>query len=118
LIFTNLVDFDMLYGHRNDVEGYAQALREFDGRLIGVMDAMKDSDVLIITADHGCDPTTASTDHSREHIPVLVYGKQVRSGVNLGTRTSFCDIGATVVDLLGLPIEIEGKSFKNKIYFE
>jgi phosphopentomutase len=118
LIFTNLVDFDMLYGHRNDVEGYAQALREFDGRLIGVMDAMKDSDVLIITADHGCDPTTASTDHSREHIPVLVYGKQVRSGVNLGTRTSFCDIGATVVDLLGLPIEIEGKSFKNEIYFE
>lgn len=118
LIFTNLVDFDMLYGHRNDTAGYAQALREFDGRLPEVINAMKDSDVLIITADHGCDPTTSSTDHSREHIPVLVYGKHVKSGVNLGTRTGFGDIGATVLDLLGLPIEIEGKSFRKEIYFE
>ncbi|MHB1391774.1 MAG: phosphopentomutase [Clostridia bacterium] len=118
LIFTNLVDFDMLYGHRNDIEGYAEALKEFDRRLPEVINAMKDSDVLIITADHGCDPTTASTDHSREHIPVLVYGKHVKGGVNLGTRTGFCDIGATVLDLLELPIEIEGKSFRKEIYFE
>lgn len=118
LLFTNLVDFDMLYGHRNDVGGYAQALRDFDGRLPEIINAMRDSDVLIITADHGCDPTTSSTDHSREHIPVLVYGKHVKSGFDLGTRNGFCDIGATVLDLLGLAIEIEGKSFKNEIYSE
>ncbi len=118
LIFTNLVDFDMLFGHRNDIEGYAGALKEFDGRLPEVIAAMRDTDVLIITADHGCDPTTASTDHSREHIPVLVYGKHIKKGVNLGTRKGFCDIGATVLDLLELPIEIEGKSFKKEIYFE
>lgn len=118
LIFTNLVDFDMLYGHRNDVEGYAEALKEFDGRLPEVISAMKDSDVLVITADHGCDPTTPSTDHSREYIPILVYGKHVKKGLNLGVRTGFCDIGATVLDLLGLPIEIKGRSFKNEIYSE
>lgn len=118
IIFTNLVDFDMLYGHRNDVEGYAQALREFDGRLSEVISAMKDSDVLIITADHGCDPTTDSTDHSREHIPVLVYGKHVKSGYDLGIRNGFCDIGATLLDLLELPVDIEGRSFKQEIYSE
>jgi phosphopentomutase len=118
LIFANLVDFDMLYGHRNNVNGYARALIEFDDRLPEIFAAMKDSDVLIITADHGCDPTTGSTDHSREYIPVLVYGKHVRQGADIGTRASFADIGATVLDLLGLPIEIDGKSFKNEIYFE
>jgi len=118
LIFTNLVDFDMLYGHRNDILGYAQALKEFDGRLPEVIAAMKDTDVLIITADHGCDPTTESTDHSREYIPLLVYGKHVKQGVNIGTRTGFSDIGATILDLLKLPIEIKGKSFKKEIYFE
>lgn len=115
LIFTNLVDFDMTYGHRNDVEGYGNALKEFDNSLPEIMGAMKDTDVLIITADHGCDPTTASTDHSREYIPVLVYGKQIKHGVNLGTREGFCDISATVLDLLGLPIETEGHSFKQMI---
>lgn len=115
LIFANLVDFDMLYGHRNDAEGYAEALMNFDSRLPEILDAMKDSDALIITADHGCDPTTGSTDHSREYIPILIYGKQVRKGVNIGTRTSFSDIGATILDLLGLPIEIDGKSFKNEV---
>jgi len=118
LIFTNLVDFDMLYGHRNDVNGYAQALKEFDGRLCKIISAMKDTDVLIITADHGCDPTTESTDHSREYIPLLVYGKHVNQGVDIGTRAGFSDIGATVLDLLKLPIEIEGTSFKKEIYFE
>lgn len=115
LIFTNLVDFDMLYGHRNDVEGYANALKEFDGRLPEIISTMKDTDVLIITADHGCDPSTASTDHSREYIPIMVYGKYISKGINLGTRSSFSDIGATVLDLLGLPIEISGKSFKIEI---
>ncbi|MDD4503835.1 MAG: phosphopentomutase [Clostridiaceae bacterium] len=118
LIFTNLVDFDMLFGHRNDVSGYAQALMEFDARLPEIFSAMKDSDALIITADHGCDPTTDSTDHSREYIPVLVYGKHIRQDVNIGTRTSFSDIGTTVLDLLGLPIEIDGTSFKKEIYFK
>lgn len=116
LIFTNLVDFDMLYGHRNDVNGYAQALKEFDGRLPEVIAAMKESDVLIITADHGCDPTTESTDHSREYIPLLIYGKHIKQGVNIGTRTSFSDIGATILDLLKLPIKINGTSFKKEIY--
>lgn len=115
LIFTNLVDFDMVYGHRNDVDGYANALKEFDTRLPEIMAAMKDEDVLIITADHGCDPTTSSTDHSREYIPVLVYGKQLNAGVNLGIRRGFGDIGATVLDLLGLAAEIDGTSFKGEI---
>lgn len=118
LIFANLVDFDMLYGHRNDAVGYAKALMSFDARIPEILEAMKDSDALIITADHGCDPTTGSTDHSREYIPILVYGKQVIEGVNIGTRASFADIGATILDLLGLPIEIDGKSFKKEIHFE
>ncbi|KUO70234.1 MAG: phosphopentomutase [Clostridia bacterium BRH_c25] len=118
LIFTNLVDFDMLYGHRNDVSGYAQALKEFDAGLSKVIAAMKDTDILIITADHGCDPTTESTDHSREYIPVLIYGKHVKPGANIGTRTGFCDIGATVLDFLELPIAIAGISFKKEIFNE
>ncbi len=115
LIFTNLVDFDMLFGHRNDVAGYAEALMELDARIPEIQNAMKDTDVLIITADHGCDPTTDSTDHSREHIPILIYGKNIKEGVNIGTRNGFCDIGATVLELLGLPPEVEGKSFKKEI---
>jgi phosphopentomutase len=79
---------------------------------------MKDSDVLIITADHGCDPTTDSTDHSREYIPLLVYGKHIKQGVNIGTRESFSDIGSTVLDFLGLPKEIQGTSFKKEVYIE
>lgn len=100
LIFTNLVDFDMLFGHRNDIEGYAKALEYFDSRLPELMHAMHREDIMIITADHGCDPTTASTDHSREYVPILVTGDPVQKGVNLGTRTSFADIGATIYEYL------------------
>lgn len=114
LCFVNLVDFDMHYGHRNDPEGYAKALMEFDGWLGNFITELKDSDVLMITADHGCDPLTESTDHSREHIPLLVYGKGIRS-VNLGTRSTFADIGKTVADLFGIDAEIKGESFKNLI---
>jgi len=102
LIFTNLVDFDMLYGHRNDPQGYAGALQELDRRIPELLSAMRDEDVMIITADHGCDPTTTSTDHSREYVPLLVYGKAVRGGVNLGVRETFADIAATVADIFGL----------------
>lgn len=114
-IFTNLVDFDMKFGHRNDVEGYAKALEEFDDRLPEIKEALGVNDVLIITADHGCDPTTEGTDHSREYVPVLVYGKKLREDVNLGTRNGFCDIGKTVLDLLEIENESVGKSFKNLI---
>lgn len=115
LIFTNLVDFDMLYGHRNDVKGYAKALMDFDKRLPEIMDIMKKDDVLIITADHGCDPTTVSTDHSREYIPLLVYGKSINNSVNIGTRESFSDIGKTVLDILQVDNDLYGKSFKENI---
>ena len=115
LIFTNLVDFDMLYGHRNNIEGYAKALEEFDGFLPQIFENMKDTDILIITADHGCDPSTPSTDHSREYIPLLVYGKAVKANVNIGTRESFSDISATILDILDLPALKYGHSFKNEI---
>ena len=118
LIFTNLVDFDMTYGHRNDVEGYGNALKEFDNRLPEIMNSMKDTDVLIITADHGCDPTTASTDHSREYIPVLVYGSKIKSGVNIGIRIGFGDIAATILDILKLPMMTGGESFKEEIIYK
>lgn len=114
-IFTNLVDFDMKFGHRNDVEGYAKALEEFDDRVPELKEALGENDVLIITADHGCDPTTESTDHSREYIPVLVYGKNLEENVNLGTRNGFCDIGKTVLDLLNIENELVGNSFKDLI---
>jgi phosphopentomutase len=109
LCFINLVDYDMLYGHRNDIEGYAKALTEFDQKLPEIMAAMKDEDLLMITADHGCDPGyTQSTDHTREYTPLLVYGKGVVPG-NLGTRETFADIGATVLSYLGVEGEIAGK---------
>ena len=115
LIFTNLVDFDMLYGHRNDPAGYGKALEDFDNRLQEVYGKMSDEDILIITADHGCDPTTSSTDHSREHIPVLVYGKNVKPGVNIGTRETFADIGKTILDFFNVENELVGKSFLKDI---
>ncbi len=99
-IFTNLVDFDMLYGHRNDVEGYAAALERFDAHLPALLAALREGDVLIITADHGCDPTHAGTDHTREYIPLLVTGRSVRENANLGVRKSFADIGATVYEYI------------------
>lgn len=115
LIFTNLVDFDMQYGHRNDVEGYANALKDFDNRLLEIIENLKDDDVLIITADHGCDPTTPSTDHSREYIPILVYGKNLKQGVNLGTRKTYADIGKTIAELLNIEADIAGESFAKEI---
>ena len=112
LEFTNLVDFDMLYGHRNDVAGYAKAMTEFDVSLGTFMENMRDDDVLIITADHGCDPSTPSTDHSREYTPMLIYGKNIKNGVDLGTRKSFADISATVLEYLGVDQEDTcGESF-------
>lgn len=112
LVFANLVDFDTKYGHRNDPEGYGRALEEVDRAIPGMIDRLRDSDVLIFTADHGCDPTTPSTDHSREYVPLLVVGKEVRVGTNLGIRESFADLGKTVIDLLGAPgDELPGQSF-------
>ncbi len=98
LIFTNLVDFDSLYGHRNNVEGYAKALEEADAALPKVIDALREDDLLILTADHGCDPTTPSTDHSREYVPVLAYSKRFHGGAPLGTLESLGDLGATVAE--------------------
>lgn len=115
LIFTNLVDFDMKYGHRNNVEGYASALKELDNSIPEIMESLRDDDVLILTADHGCDPTTTSTDHSREYVPVLVYGKKIKKGINIGIRESFTDIGATVADILEINGFNIGESFKNII---
>ena len=115
LIFTNLVDFDMLYGHRNDIIGYAKALEYFDSKLPQIMEAMKETDLLIITADHGNDPSTPSTDHSREYIPILIYGKNIKHNVNIGTRNTFADIGETILDILQLESLGTGISFKKEI---
>lgn len=110
LVFTNLVDYDMKYGHRNNVEGFAAALAEFDRRLPELLEVLTEDDLLILTADHGNDPTTPSTDHSREYVPLLIYGKKVRAGVNLGTRSTFADVGATVADYLGAGALPNGES--------
>jgi phosphopentomutase len=112
LIFVNLVDFDMLYGHRNDVEGYARALEEADAWLPELQSKLKDGDLLILTADHGCDPTTPSTDHSREYVPLLTYGRKARGGVDLGLRSTLSDIGQTVAENFGTSIG-HGSSFGN-----
>ena len=111
LIFTNCVDFDMVYGHRNNVEGYAEALMNFDSRIPDIMESLQKDDILIITADHGCDPTTESTDHSREYVPLLVAGLSLKAGVNLGVRETFADIAATVLDYFGIKNDINGTSF-------
>ena len=115
LIFTNLVDFDMKWGHRNDFKAYAKGLEEFDFRLKEILDEMKDSDVLFITADHGCDPTMPGTDHSREHVPFLAYGKNLKENVNLGTRKSFADMGQTIADILKVEKIQNGESFLKEI---
>lgn len=115
LCFVNLVDFDMVYGHRNDIDGYAKAATVFDKQLEEFIGKMKDSDILMITADHGCDPGFKGTDHSREYVPFLAYGKDIKAGVNLGTRTTFADIAATIQDILGVEQKTAGVSFKNKI---
>ena len=115
LCFLNLVDYDMLYGHRRDADGYAAALSEFDGWLGGFMEKMGQEDLVIITADHGCDPNyTATTDHTREYVPLLVLGKGVKPA-DLGTRKSFADVAATVAELLGVTLDTPGQSFVREI---
>lgn len=116
LCFVNLVDFDMKYGHRNDVAGYAQAMTDFDKQLGEFLQNMREEDVLIITADHGCDPSTPSTDHSREYVPMLIYGEGIKSGVDLKTRKSFADISATVLDYFKVDQkDSAGESFLEKV---
>ncbi len=116
LCFVNLVDFDMKYGHRNDIVGYASAMTEFDRYLGEFLKNMRADDMLIITADHGCDPSTPSTDHSREYVPMIVCGDGIKAGVDLGTRSTFADISATVLEYLGVDKEdTAGESFLSKV---
>jgi len=103
LIYTNLVDFDSKYGHRNDPIGYAKALETFDGELASLLESLRENDLVFITADHGCDPTDVSTDHTREYVPLVVAGPGIRGARPLGTRATFADLGATICDLLALP---------------
>nr|AKQ03602.1 phosphopentomutase, phosphopentomutase [uncultured candidate division Zixibacteria bacterium Rifle_16ft_4_minimus_38126] len=115
LIFTSLVDFDTLWGHRNDPVGFARGLEEFDAMLPVILDSLTEDDLLILTADHGCDPTTPSTDHSREYVPLLVCGKSLKQGVNLGVRQSLADIGQTVAEIFNLKGTGVGKSFLSQV---
>lgn len=115
LIFANLVDFDSLYGHRNNPQGYARALVEFDNRIPEILSNLRPDDVLIITADHGNDPTSISTDHSRERVPILVYGKRITPNLNLDTRSCFADVAATIAELLHVPWTGAGESFARQL---
>ncbi|MEG1448017.1 MAG: phosphopentomutase [Oscillospiraceae bacterium] len=115
LCFVNLVDFDMKYGHRNDPDGYTNALNEFDKDLEEFMKFIKEDDIVILTADHGCDPSTPSTDHSREFTPMIIFGDKVKKGVNLGIRGSFADIAATIEDYFGIETEVDGISFLDEV---
>ncbi len=115
LCFVNLVDFDMVYGHRNDVDGYALAATVFDRQLGEMLPKLGDEDVVLITADHGCDPGFPGTDHTREYVPMLLYGKQIRPAVSIGTRNSFADIAATVLGMFGIPESLDGKSFWDEV---
>ncbi len=115
LLFANLVDFDMLWGHRNNAEEFGRGLEFFDSRLPAIINALRDDDLLIITADHGCDPTTPSTDHSREYVPLLVYSNIFQDGGSLGTRGTFADIAATVADNFGVDGMIDGTSFAGEL---
>jgi len=115
LCFINLVDFDMVYGHRNDVDGYAKALSYFDSKLPQIIGGLRDDDIMIITADHGCDPLTPSTDHSREYVPMIAYGKKIRKNNNLGTRETYADIAATILEYFNVQKEVAGTSFLNEI---
>ena len=110
LLFVNLVDFDMVYGHRRDVEGYAKALETFDAQIPQIQALMGEEDILILTADHGCDPCHTGTDHTREHVPVLVWGKKLKGGVNLGIRETYADLSATVLDFFGIENPLKGTS--------
>jgi phosphopentomutase len=112
LIVANCVDFDMLWGHRNDEQGFARGLVEFDSHLEQLLDQLRSDDLLIITADHGCDPTIkTSTDHTREYVPLLVHSKQIHNALDLGTRDTFADIAATIADIFGVENTLAGKSF-------
>ena len=115
LCFVNLVDFDMTYGHRRDIAGYARATTEFDVQLGTFIEHMREDDVLMITADHGCDPGAPGTDHTREYVPILVYGAQIRKGVNLGTYPTFAMIGATVADMFGAELTTKGESLLPRV---
>jgi phosphopentomutase len=115
LIFTNLVDFDAQYGHRNDVAGYAANLERFDARLAAILPQLRDDDLLVVTADHGNDPTTASTDHAREYVPLLVAGPRVRAAQDLGTRKTFADLGQTLAEVFGVGRLAHGTSFLPEI---
>ncbi|MBR5361476.1 MAG: phosphopentomutase [Lachnospiraceae bacterium] len=115
LCFVNLVDTDMIFGHRRDIDGYANAVSEIDASLKTFTERMRDTDILMITADHGCDPGYKGTDHTREMVPLLVYGKDIRAGVDLGTRTSYADIAATILDIFGVEQKTKGLSFWNEI---
>jgi phosphopentomutase len=115
LIFANLVDFDTQYGHRNDSAGYAANLERFDRRLSDALPLLREDDVLLVTADHGNDPTTSSTDHSREYVPLIVAGRRVRANADLGTRRSFADLGQTLADIFGVEPLANGTSFLSDI---
>ena len=111
LCYVNLVDFDSTYGHRRDVQGYAEALEYFDQRLPELTAVMKDEDLLIITADHGCDPTYIGTDHTREYVPILCWSRSINQPVDLGTRSTYADMAATIADYFGLPERFDATSF-------
>lgn len=115
ICFVNLVDFDMKYGHRNDIPGYSAALSYFDKKLPEILSRLREDDILMITADHGCDPSTPSTDHSREYTPLVIAGNKIIAGVNLGTRPTFADIGTTICDYLEVPCQLDGNSFLDDI---
>ncbi len=115
LLFVNLVDFDMVYGHRRDVQGYARALETFDAQIPEIQALMGEEDVMILTADHGCDPCHSGTDHTREHVPVLIWGKKIKGGVNLGIRETYADLSATVLDFFGVENTLKGTSMMSEI---
>jgi phosphopentomutase len=115
LIFSNLVDFDALYGHRRNIEGYRDAIEAFDKRMPEILEAMKEDDILILSADHGNDPSYKGTDHTREHIPMLVYGKDIKENCDFGTRETFADIAATIADIFEIKAPKNGTSFYNLI---
>lgn len=115
MLFVNLIEFDMIYGHRNDARGYANALEEFDRAVPDIQMRLKSTDLVMVVADHGVDPTTASTDHSREHIPLLVFGTQVTAGKSLGTRKTFSDVAATIAEIFSIPAELQAESFLKEL---
>jgi len=115
LVFANLVDFDQQYGHRNDAAGFARALESFDQRLEEILGHLRSDEMCCLTADHGNDPTTPSTDHSREYVPLLVAGPRVRAGVDLGTRATFADVGATIAEVFDLRRLAAGSSFLREV---